>query len=83
MDASVSEYCLVFGRLGLLQFPKIFPGPVLPRFQAGLGELHSLGSFSQVVRKSFVENDMADEQLPLNLEGVVKVRRVGHLLPPS
>lgn len=65
----------------LPQFLQVDPFSLLPALDSGFRELDSLGSFHEVVGERFVEGDMAEKQLPLDLESIVVFDGIGNFLP--
>jgi hypothetical protein len=63
------------------QLPKLDPASFLPTPDPRLGELDAFGTFHEVEVIGLVEDDVADEELPLNFEGVIVDSRVGDFLP--
>ena len=53
------------------QLRHLHPGPLLPRLQAQLGKLHALGALQKIPAEGRILGHVAEEQLPLGLEGVV------------
>src|SRR5579863_653469 len=68
-------------RLHLREAGDVEPAALLPRFEADFGELDALGAVEQRPAEGFVEDDVAEEEFPLDLEGVVVGFLLGHLGP--
>src|SRR5271155_4088808 len=58
-------------RSSRLQLGHADPGALFPALEAEFGELHALGPFEEGPAEWLVENDVPQEQLPLDLKGVV------------
>ena len=71
---------MLAGELGF-EFGEIEPAALFAGFEPALGELDAFGSFEKVVFPWFVEDDVAKEHFPLDLEGVVVGLLFGHLAP--
>ena len=52
-----------------------------PHLHAQFGQLHALGAFEERVGERLVGDDVAQEEFPLGLEGVVVILIVGHAGP--
>src|SRR4051812_5684398 len=61
-------------------FCDVEPFFLLPALQPELGQLHALGAFQQAPAERSLARDVPEEQLPLDLEGVV-VAGIRHILP--
>src|SRR4051794_32267689 len=63
------------------QFRYVHPPTLLPALLRELHQLHALGAFAQRPLERRIVDDVADEVLPLHLESIVVIDRVGYELP--
>src|ERR1035438_510803 len=76
------DIAILLSQLGALpQVRDLYPGALVPALDAFFGELHALGAFQQAPAPGLVLHHVAEEQLPLALEGVVEGVLFGDLLP--
>ena len=52
-----------------------------PRFQAFFRQLNSLGALKEIPSEGLIIDDVPDEEFPLDFEGIVIARGIGHFLP--
>ena len=74
------EACLA-PTLSPRQLLDLYPAALFRGFVALLGELDSLGTLQQPPAEGLVEDDVPEEELPLDLEGVLVLALIRELLP--
>src|SRR6476620_5965531 len=59
----------------------VHPGALAPALETELGQLNPLGALAERPGEHAIRGDMAQERLPLHLEGVLVALLLGHLGP--